>query len=328
LRFNTHVWIECPAGDASAFTVDVDESNSDYLMVIPTVESNSKISLAILGEQSVSQIQEVPVRIYHKHGDPNLGQALMVYVMPKAIVSLGVWKVIDSTSSKANETQIPIEVQKSNIIKYVNQAYRQACVVFQPVPASTKNIVVDFHWDKNPADGDLDISSPFGCAQQSELESLRQEISGYAPVNLVLVNQEGTPGTEGEHFGEIMSHGGVTTISMAGGFDNLSRTLTGKLKEVIAQGESSPPGRKEYLLNEVYNVSAHEIGHQFGLSLRHDPSAGSQNGYHDPGLWPPDLRGDDGTMGCGLMFWIHDQNATTWLRHEDWKQSNIRAKGI
>lgn len=53
-----------------------------------------------------------------------------------------------------------------------------------------------------------------------------------------------------------------------------------------------------------------EVGHGLELSTK-------KPDHHDDGLWPTELPQGK----TGLMFWAVD-NATYWIRQEDWKKAN------
>lgn len=222
------------------------------------------------------------------------GPSLSVYVLPSRTVSVGIYDVIDLTSSNTYDVVNGVKTlgnapTPQTIINTLDDVFKQAGVSFQL--SGTGNVNV--HYDTSSKDGKLEevegntIADALGN-NTDNIQIYLTKASGVVYESDTNQYVRGFSGGDTQKFSFVC----VNTITSGSGSVDL--------------------------------VAAHEVGHDLDLAFRN-----RTNGGHDPGPFPPESQ----ATGLGLMIsgapnsitHVAPANPGRWLPHEDWRHANESA---
>ena len=301
LNVNEYIRVEFGSDqEAALFEVVADPAFEDFLKVTTPDGMRKSTKLKITWDdagRADTDILRIAVFLYPagtkakveagESGWPAAARTLHVMVMPEQRLKLGIWNVYDPRYLQ--QTKSTVAPDPLAMLKRVNHAYRQACVVFDPIPRQDPNVdhsIRGVEYDSDRNNMALDFSEGINL--------VRPVFPKAGTVNVVLIRN--------------------LTESSAYTLPRTSQTAGDMTFIALRNFESQQTIAKLNIY--VPETCAHEVGHQLLLSTR------ITNGeFHDSGPFPDEAKNP--LMSTSDSFGRQD-----WLRHEDWEAANLQAKKI
>ena len=284
----------CPASMASTLSLHVTSGSQYGALVAPqdaAALSSGSTNITLSGSAGLSSVETLIIQPCISGTQPLAGPSLNAYVLPARTVSVGIYDVIDLTSSNSYDLVSGTDTLANapsyqTIINTMNDVFKQAGVTFVLSGSGVENV----HYDSNKD----------GRAQPDEVATIAQTLSSQpGRIHIYLTKTSGHPyGKNSTTYTR-----GYNTLDANGNPFSILFVNT-----IIAGGGT------------VDLIGAHEMGHDLGLSVR------VTDDVHDPGPFP---IGTDGLMKSGApdpTTGILPANPGRWLSHEDWKAANDNAK--
>jgi len=330
LNINDHIVVRFRAGTSQSYIIEADDPT-----LIGINETNGRqdvTALRITGSAAPGGVRKMAHIYIYGLATPtprtpaNAVATLEVLVLPLFRPTLAIWKVEDKTPGAATDIPAQIDLpQIWNAFLYTRRAFRQACIILAPVP-STPGLSANVN---APYDKDLFVGEPLPQAadflknnefdmsridrrpasnnqwlEHANLQtSVKMHYATGAEANLAIVKIL----NDGTGFANKYGKGGLTSRNGA------------SIAVINSSNMFGLNGGMPFTQLYFNRVCAHEVGHQFEMSIR---GASTITDGHDHG---PFERDSGNKLWVGLM---HGSDAvgvdtkTEWMWHDDWWSAN------
>ncbi len=284
----------CPASIASTLSLHVTSGTQYGALVSPgdsSALSSGSTNITISESAGLTSVETLTIQPCTSGTQSLAGPSLNAYVLPARTVSVGIYDVIDLTSSNTYDVVGGIKTlanapSNQTIINTLDDIFKQAGVSFQLTGSGVESVAYDVNKD--------------GKTDEDEATTITQNLSSLPGVIHIYLTK-----SSGVHYGDNSTS---YVRAFTGGNGNLPYNML-FVNTIIAAGGA------------VDLIEAHEMGHALGLTTRNP-----DDDHHDPGPFP---NGTAGLMESGApnsVTGAEPANPGRWLPHEDWKAANDSAK--